>query len=160
MGLFDASSRSSSSDSRQAATDNARNIRGGKYQEAGSVDFTHARISQGNVTLTGINGPVTLGDNGSGIAQISQIFADTVAQISSQGNATLRDLLFGSSAASDPSQSALGSLGSLLSGTGAADSSQATAAATGPTDPGWWTTQRKIVAAAVGGLLLFFLLKR
>src|SRR6266481_3624168 len=96
-GLFDASSKSTSTDARQAATDNARNLRqNSKYQEAGSNDFTKANITQGNVTLTGINGPVTLGDS-SGIAQISQIFADTVQQISSQGNATLRDLLFGQS---------------------------------------------------------------
>src|SRR4051812_661940 len=111
MGLFDASSHSSSSDSRQAATDNAKNFRGqrNKYQESGSVDLSSAHIDQGNVTLTGINGNVTLGDNG-GIAQVSQIFADTIREISSQGNSTLRDLLFGQSAASDPSQSPLGSL--------------------------------------------------
>src|SRR5689334_3133614 len=141
MGLFDASSRSSSSDSRQAATDNARNIRGGRYQETGSVDFGNSHISQGNVTITGVAGPVTLGDSG-GIERVSQIFADTVAQISSQGNSTLRDLLFGSSAGSEPGAGAL--ISGLLSGTGASDGSQPPASS--PSDPGWWTTQRKIIA--------------
>jgi hypothetical protein len=155
MAVFDASSKSSSSDSRQAATDNAKNLRGSgnKYLETGSVDLSKARIDQGNVTLTGINGNVTLGDNG-GIAQVSQIFADTIREISSQGNATLRDLLFGQSSASDASQSPLGS---LLSG---AAGSASASAANSPTDPEWWTTKRKVIAAVLAGLIVFFLVKK
>jgi len=129
--------------------DNARVFRGAgaRYQEAGSIDFGKSRINEGNVTLSGFKGDVTLGDNGQGVAAVSSAFGGIID--------SLLGLLTSPAPAGGPPGIDLGGLLSSATGnpTTAADNASIT-------DASWWTTPRKVVAAVLVGLLLLLIFKK